>query len=299
MKGLLSEDVLSIFAEAAAQGTRYRSVEHRFGEGFTVIRRTGRAKAKKPHRRYARRALRNLRATAAAGGLENAETILATIASAHGVSMGEVLGRSRLHHIVVARHAFFVALREQGWSLPRIGRLCEVHHTTVLAALRNPPAPIRAPAVSADAALATVAARHGIRGSEILGRSRSAHVADARHEFFATLRAQGWSLPAIGRACRRDHATVLGSLRRRGPAPQIPRAQVQRRAAEDLVAEISDRHGLAPERILARDRYAPALRARAELYAALMAQGWSASAVAKFVGRDHTTILYTVKRRAA
>ena len=40
----------------------------------------------------------------------------------HGVTVAEIKGRSRLGHVVAARQDVFLALREAGWSFPRIGR---------------------------------------------------------------------------------------------------------------------------------------------------------------------------------
>ena len=40
----------------------------------------------------------------------------------HGVTVAEIKGRSRLGHVAAARQDVFLALREAGWSFPRIGR---------------------------------------------------------------------------------------------------------------------------------------------------------------------------------
>ena len=50
----------------------------------------------------------------------------------HGVTVAEIKGRSRLGHVVAARQDAFLALREAGWSFPRIGRAMGRNHSTVL-----------------------------------------------------------------------------------------------------------------------------------------------------------------------
>ena len=43
-------------------------------------------------------------------------------ADLHGVTVAEIKGRSRLGPAAAARQDVFLALREEGWSFPRIGR---------------------------------------------------------------------------------------------------------------------------------------------------------------------------------
>jgi hypothetical protein len=51
--------------------------------------------------------------------------------------------------------------------------------------------------------------------AEILGRNRRPPIAAARHEAVWRVRlATGWSLPRLGRFFKRDHTTVLHSLRK-------------------------------------------------------------------------------------
>lgn len=69
--------------------------------------------------------------------------------------------------------------------------------------------------LSADDAYALAARRHGVTVEEMRSRSRLAHLVAARVEAWRILRAQGWSLPAIGKAADRDHTTVMAALRGR------------------------------------------------------------------------------------
>lgn len=68
---------------------------------------------------------------------EPPDAIVLYVSLAHGVRIADIRGRSRLAHIVRARHECWWRLRRQGWSLPAIGREFGVDHTTVLAALRK------------------------------------------------------------------------------------------------------------------------------------------------------------------
>ena len=50
----------------------------------------------------------------------------------HGVTVAEIKGRSRLGRAAAARQDVFLALREAGWSFPRIGRAMGRDHSTVM-----------------------------------------------------------------------------------------------------------------------------------------------------------------------
>jgi chromosomal replication initiation ATPase DnaA len=54
------------------------------------------------------------------------------IAEQSGIAWHEVMGRSRFRHVVRVRAAICVALRERGWSFPRIGAFLGLDHTTVM-----------------------------------------------------------------------------------------------------------------------------------------------------------------------
>lgn len=56
------------------------------------------------------------------------------VARKHHVTMGELLGRRRLAHIVAARHAAWWEMRAKGLSYPAIAWLFGVNHTTVISA---------------------------------------------------------------------------------------------------------------------------------------------------------------------
>ena len=67
----------------------------------------------------------------------------------------------------------------------------------------------------ARAALQAVSTRTRVPIAEILGRNRRPPIAAARHEAVWRVRlATGWSLPRLGRFFKRDHTTVLHSLRK-------------------------------------------------------------------------------------
>lgn len=59
--------------------------------------------------------------------------LIATVAQEHGVSPAELLGTSRHRHIITAKQAAMLAVRERmGLSYPVIGELFNRDHTTVL-----------------------------------------------------------------------------------------------------------------------------------------------------------------------
>jgi chromosomal replication initiation ATPase DnaA len=70
------------------------------------------------------------------GGI--AELLVANAARTFECSRADVFGRCQQHHIVQARAEVARRLRERGWSLPRIGRVLDRHHTSILHLLRKP-----------------------------------------------------------------------------------------------------------------------------------------------------------------
>ena len=56
--------------------------------------------------------------------------------------------------------------------------------------------------------------KFGVSRSDLMGQSREARFARARHEAFLRLIEAGWSTARIGRAFRRDHTTVIYGARR-------------------------------------------------------------------------------------
>ena len=64
-------------------------------------------------------------------------------------------------------------------------------------------------------ALQAVSTRTRVPIADILGRNRRPPIAAARHEAVWRVRlATGWSLPRLGRFFKRDHTTVLHSIRK-------------------------------------------------------------------------------------
>lgn len=63
--------------------------------------------------------------------------ILHQICDKHGVFEDAVYGKCRRPKFVNARDEYIAALRDMGWSLTRIGRELNRHHTTIIAALRR------------------------------------------------------------------------------------------------------------------------------------------------------------------
>lgn len=55
----------------------------------------------------------------------------------YGVTVSEAVSRQKARPIVAARHALWGYLSSMGWSYSYIGRICGVHHTTVMSALRH------------------------------------------------------------------------------------------------------------------------------------------------------------------
>lgn len=71
-----------------------------------------------------------------------ASALLEEIATAHGVTVGQVASRHdtkrpfRYDPLPAVRQAFAVAMRGRGYSLTEIARALNIHHTSVLSALR-------------------------------------------------------------------------------------------------------------------------------------------------------------------
>lgn len=87
-----------------------------------------------------------------------------------------------------------------------------------------------------DEVVLKIAVRRHVTVDEILGSDRHASIAAARHEFFATLRALGFSLVEVGRLLHVDHTTVMSGARRHAvrsckPAPPLVDAPLVLEAA--------------------------------------------------------------------
>jgi len=63
--------------------------------------------------------------------------IVETVARETGVPFDDIVGDGRDLRAVVARRVCYRRMRDQGVSLPEIGRLMQRHHTTVLHSLRG------------------------------------------------------------------------------------------------------------------------------------------------------------------
>lgn len=72
----------------------------------------------------------------------------------------------------------------------------------------------------------------------------------------------------------------------------LPRLPAQELDARALAVAVALRYGLSLEELLGPSRRRPAPAARAQLYRALRAHGWSLTRIAAFAGgRDHTTVM--------
>ena len=60
------------------------------------------------------------------------------IAQEHGYSVEDILGKSRLKHLVAVRRLCIVMLRKRGYSTTEIGRLMDRDHSTIVHALNKP-----------------------------------------------------------------------------------------------------------------------------------------------------------------
>lgn len=63
--------------------------------------------------------------------------IVEAICHAHYVTSDELLGTSRVTHIVRARYALYSAMRDEGLSYSAIGGLLGRDHTTILEGVRR------------------------------------------------------------------------------------------------------------------------------------------------------------------
>jgi len=72
------------------------------------------------------------------------EDTIATVAADHGITVEEMRSKSRLPHLVKARHVAMYALRWRGLSLPAIARYLGIQdHTTVIHGLAKFPPIVR------------------------------------------------------------------------------------------------------------------------------------------------------------
>lgn len=69
-----------------------------------------------------------------------------------------------------------------------------------------------------------IASKHGVQVSVMLSKLRYKHLTKAREELYRELRSWGWSFPAIGHFCNRDHSTIMFAL----ASPEERAARIQR-----------------------------------------------------------------------
>lgn len=67
----------------------------------------------------------------------NAKAQCEEIAAKFGVTLDEVMDKTREKPVVQARHAIWAQLRHRGYSYPRIGSIFGVDHSTVISAVRK------------------------------------------------------------------------------------------------------------------------------------------------------------------
>lgn len=63
--------------------------------------------------------------------------VVVDVAEEHRVSPEDIAGRSRLAHVVRARHEVWRRMRDRGWSYPAIARAARVDHTSVQSAVKS------------------------------------------------------------------------------------------------------------------------------------------------------------------
>jgi chromosomal replication initiation ATPase DnaA len=69
---------------------------------------------------------------------ERPKAIVATVAKTFEISSEDILGTSRLPHIVEARYVAALILQEQlGWRHARIGKWLNRNHSTIIVGLRS------------------------------------------------------------------------------------------------------------------------------------------------------------------
>ena len=66
----------------------------------------------------------------------------------------------------------------------------------------------------------------------------------------------------------------------------------------DTLAAVCREYDLPPERVSGRCRTSRETAARHEVWRRLHLRGWAASAIAREAGRDHTTVMAALERRA-
>lgn len=65
-----------------------------------------------------------------------------------------------------------------------------------------------------DDIVAFECAKGGVSPAEFFGTSRRAPIVEVRHRIFAAMRERGFSYPAIGWMCGKDHSTVMAAIQK-------------------------------------------------------------------------------------
>jgi chromosomal replication initiation ATPase DnaA len=121
-------------------------------------------------------------------------SIIRRVAAQYGVTYAEVVGRDKFDHIVCARRAAILAVREAhpGYSLLKLGRIFGGRdHTTIIHALRDK-APLHIGRLNADAPspseiISRIAEKYSIPAWEITGRFSRENTIAARWEAAYTI----------------------------------------------------------------------------------------------------------------
>jgi hypothetical protein len=77
---------------------------------------------------------------------------------------------------------------------------------------------------------------------------------------------------------------------------RMSRYRLTAQELEELCADITAAHKTTWLVLVGRSPAAVHMRARLEVYRRLLALGWSYSAIGKACGRDHSTIMYYIRR---
>jgi chromosomal replication initiation ATPase DnaA len=69
---------------------------------------------------------------------EKIHAAIGDIAQQHGYTVEDILGKSRMKHLVAVRRLCILMLRERAYSTTEIGRLMDRDHSTIAHALNKP-----------------------------------------------------------------------------------------------------------------------------------------------------------------
>jgi hypothetical protein len=135
----------------------------------------------------------------------------------------------------------------------------------------DPPAPAPAPAPPAD--------------PPVLYKTDTAWVRLTRAEHAALPHVQTRAAKLSDKAARRARMDE-----------RMSRYRLTQEQLAELCADITTRHKTTWPVLVGRSPGAAHLRPRLEVYRRLLALGWSYSAIGKACGRDHSTIMYYIRR---